>query len=391
LSAPIPFPERNTPLRGILDLAAGRYPRFLFGGSLGDALPVFHFHEAHPAALEPYFRHLAENAYRTVDSRALEALVLRGVHPGPRSVALCFDDAWSSLWIVVVPLLQKYGLRAIAYVSPARISESPAPPRPQHLGGDLPPALESMDRTPPLFCTWSEIQAMDASGAVDVEAHGGAHAKIAAAPDVADFIRPGFRAHPHDLPLVDAPDGLRFPNAADLGAPLFAARSRLSDACRWIAPDAFADCVLRVREHGGPAFFDRPGWRSQLLSCAHRAAAAARRETEAQRDAAIADDLALGRDLLSAKLGREVRHMCFPWAVAGSAALRIAGDLGYRTAFSDRLGGARIVRPGDPPLRLMRLKHRLLFCLPGTPRLHFFSRRKPPGASRGLRLSDLAP
>ena len=41
----------------------------------------------------------------------------QGVDPGARRVALCFDDAWSSVITVAVPLLKKYGLTAITYVA----------------------------------------------------------------------------------------------------------------------------------------------------------------------------------------------------------------------------------------------------------------------------------
>lgn len=377
----VPLQERKSPIRGALDLVTGRYPPFLFGGGLGSWLPVFHFHGAHPDSLEPYFRYLAENGYRTVTSEAVADWVLRGRHPGPRSVALCFDDAWSSLWIVVGPLLKKYGFRAIAYVSPARISDAAALRAP-HAGGPLPAPLASMDRTEPMFCTWSELRALEASGLVDVQAHSWRHAKVFASDSVVDFIRPGHRVQPHETPLLETPQGLRFATREDLGAPLYGSRSRLSDAFRWIAPDAFADCTRRVREEGGADFFGRPRWREELQACVQQARPG-RWETEAEREASIAEELVHAREILEQQLGKAIRQMCFPWAIAGRTAVRLAEKAGYQTAFADRLGGARAVRQGDPPFQLMRLKHPLIFCLPGKGRTWFFGRR-PPSASRGL-------
>ncbi len=377
----IPLQERKSPVRGVLDLATGRYPRFLFGGDLGSWLPVFHFHGAHPESLEPYLRRLAENGYRTVTSEAVADLVLRGAHPGPRSVVLCFDDAWSSLWIVAAPLLAKYGLRAIAYASPARVADASAP-RPQHPGGPLPPGLAALDRTEPMFCTWSELKALDSSGLVDVQAHSWRHAKVFASSAITGFLRPGLRAQPHEMPLLDAPEGLRFPVREDLGAPLYAARSRLSDAFRWIAPEAHAAGVRHARDNGGDGFFARPDWADDLRTVVRRAPPG-RWETEAERDAAIEEELARGRGLLEQRLGKKITQMCFPWAVAGRTAIRLASKVGFETAFADRLGGARAVRAGDPPFHLMRLKHPLIFCLPGRGRTWFFGRR-PAGAARGL-------
>ncbi|MDD5678633.1 MAG: polysaccharide deacetylase family protein [Kiritimatiellae bacterium] len=382
----IPFQERKSPLRGLLDLAAGRYPRFLFGGGLGHWLPVFHFHEAHPKALEPYFQYLAENGYRTVTSDQIAALVLRGVHPGPKSVALCFDDAWSSLWIYTAPLLQKYNLQAIAYVSPDRVPSAPAPRR-QWDGTNTPDAGIALDRMGNLFATWGELRAMQAGGRLDIQAHSLRHAMVFVSDRLAGFIQPRHRTHPHEIPLVDAPDGQRFAAADDLGAPLYATRSRLSDVRRWIAPDAFAGCTRHVQANGGAAFFQRATWQAELRACVCQARPG-RWESEAERNAAIRVELARARARLEAELGKEVRHMCFPWAIAGKAAIRLAAETGYQTAFADRLFGARAVRQGDPPYQLMRLKHPLIFCLPGKQRTWFFG-RKPNRASHGLELGPI--
>src|SRR3954471_8779691 len=98
MTARVPFAERGGPVRGLLDLATGCYPAFLFGGSIGDQLPVFHLHEVTAGWLEPRLRHLAENGYRTVTCDEIARLAIDGVRPGPRAVALTFDDAWESAW-----------------------------------------------------------------------------------------------------------------------------------------------------------------------------------------------------------------------------------------------------------------------------------------------------
>jgi hypothetical protein len=146
-----PFEERGGRLRGALDLIAGRYPRFVFGGGVGHLLPVFHFHEATPEALEPSFAYLVENGYRTVDSAAVAALARDGRHPGPRTVVLAFDDAWASLWLVVGPLLRKFSLRAVAYAIPARIADASSL-RPTIDAG--PVDAPAADRSPNPFVTW---------------------------------------------------------------------------------------------------------------------------------------------------------------------------------------------------------------------------------------------
>lgn len=369
-----------------MDLLAGCYPRFLFGGRIGPCLPVFHFHESHPAALEPYFRYLAENAYRTVDSEAIAALVLNGVHPEPDSVAICFDDAWASLWVVVAPLLKKYQLRAITYVSPGRVPTLPEP----RVQWDGQSAFDrpDIDRSPTPFASWAELRLLRESGMVDIQAHSWRHAMIYSDSEIVDFLKPGHLDHPHHFPLVDTPYGCRFISPLDLGAPMYAMRSRLSDARRWIAPGAFSTCTAMVRSRGGAEFFKQPGWRDELLVCA-RQGGAGRWESEEEQEANILEELVRARELLEAGLRtKQIKHMCFPWAIAGHKAVGLAATAGYETAFSDRLWGVRAVRRGDPPFQLMRLKHQMIFCLPGRNRSWFFG-KKPAHAGTGLVLKNM--
>jgi Polysaccharide deacetylase. len=78
---------------------------------------------------------------------------------------------------VAAPLLQQYGLRAITYAIPARITEN---------GGH--------GSSP--FVTWGELSAIHASGAIDVQSHTDSHSRIFASPDVEDFVQPGYESTP---------------------------------------------------------------------------------------------------------------------------------------------------------------------------------------------------
>ena len=96
----VPFDERGGPLRGGLDLACGRFPAFLFGGSTAGLVPVFHLHDVTADWLEPRLQFLAENGYRTVTCDELARFVIDGVDLGPKRVGLSFDDGWASMWTV---------------------------------------------------------------------------------------------------------------------------------------------------------------------------------------------------------------------------------------------------------------------------------------------------
>jgi Polysaccharide deacetylase len=351
-----------------MDLAAGHYPGFLFGMSVGDLLPVFHFHQATVDALEPAFRHLAENGYRTVVSEDLARLVRQGQHPGPRTVMLAFDDAWASLWLVVGPLLAKYDLTAVTYVIPGRVQEA-GTLRPTVADGPVDAA--SADRAENPFVTWAELRALSAGGRVDVQSHTWSHSMIFAGRGATGVVAPHFDREPPILhPRLNSGRAAEFLTSSRLGHPVFARRSRMSDARRFWPDDA--DCArieAKVQAGGGTRFFDRPHWRDELSPLLQKTAG--RWETDSERRTEIEDELAWARDEIEARIGAPVRHVCLPWGVTGSITQTALGRLGMHTAFANRLSGRLAVAAGDDPFFLKRLDNRHIFALPGNGRRSF--------------------
>src|SRR3954454_9647384 len=247
MTARVPFAERGGRLRGVLDLATGCYPAFLFGGSPGDLLPVFHFHDVTREWLEPRLQFLVDNAYRTAVCDDVARIVVGGRAPEPRTVALTFDDAWASVQSVALPLLKQYGLRAILFAIPARIADA---------------------RGASPFVTWTELREIHESGVFDVQSHTRSHAMIFAGDEIVDFVRPGFEAEPLLNRPITAMNGRVSSVEPDaLGTPLYVRRSRMSDARRSVADQAAADrCRRHVAANGGADFFARPGWRRELAS-----------------------------------------------------------------------------------------------------------------------------
>lgn len=345
----IPFGERGGVLRGAVDLVAGRFPRFVFGGSLGDdVLPVFHFHDETREDLEPKLRYLSENGYRTVTSAEIERFVTTGTID-KRRVALCFDDAWASVWSVAAPLLRQFGLSAIVFAIPGRMQED----------GEGSP-----------FVTWRELRALHASGVIDVQSHTCSHSKIFCSTRVEDFVTPAYgRTLLLNRPQLNPPPDLRFVTPADLGAPLFTARSRMSDGRKMSWPDdVHQQCVNYVAREGGADFFTRADWRARLTAIVE-AAAAPLVESDAEHRAAIEDELASSRAELNDRLRtNSVNHICLPWGVSGEQTAAALKRVGYRTAFANRIRGLHAVKAGDDPYWLKRLPNKYIAHLPGRGR-----------------------
>lgn len=353
MKAPVPFSERHTPVRGVLDLATGRYPRFLFGAGVGAVLPVFDFNEVTLPYLESFLVYLHENGYRTVDAAELEAVV-RGQRPMKEpAVALCFDGAWASVWTVVNPLLRRYDMRAISYAIPGRIREgNGVRPVWGEKGHD-----PDIDRSGNPFCTWRELEALEAEGRVDIQSNSWSHAQIFCQDRFVRLILPETVLPLLSWPVVSDPgEPLRALSSSNVFHPLLPTRSRMSDALKH---DVDPSMVKRIHDDPDAAPYL---YRQHLVQI----------ETPEERREAIRFELECSREELGARLGREVRQICFPWGVCGPTAASLVEETGYTSAVADQVGGFRAAVPGRNPFRIMRLNHAYIRALPGRSRKLFW-------------------
>ena len=367
----VPFGERGGRLRGGLDLIAGRYPRFVFGGSVGRLLPVFHFHDEQPDDFDRKLQYLASNGYQTVGADDIAAFI-RGASLPDRAVALCFDDAWASVWGTAGTLLKRYGFRAILYVIPGRTDDA----------AECRERGTSVPGSP--FATWPELRALVDEGSFEVQSHTFSHAMIATSATPVDFVTPDYASSSYlGRPLVrssdERPDGSRtrpiFETPEDLGAPLYPARSRMSEAPRVQRAFGVREACLRlVASEGGAVFFARGDWRQRLDSAAAAAGSETRTESETEQQRSIEWELDAARAELNERLRTNtVNHVCLPWGVSGRQTAAALQRVGIHTAIANRMPGVFAVRPGDDPFWLKRLPNKYIFRLPGKGRRWWFT------------------
>ncbi len=149
-------------------IAGGRAPAFVYGSRRVRGIPVFTYHVPGPS-FEEDLSALSRAGYRTAGAEELAAYASGKHQPDGRTVALTFDDGHESLVREVVPLLQRYGFRGMAFVVAGLV--------PERSDGEL--------------AGWAELRDAVAAGVLEVGAHSLYHHEVPVSPEVVGFVDSG--------------------------------------------------------------------------------------------------------------------------------------------------------------------------------------------------------
>jgi len=346
---------RNLP--EITAFVTGQMPAFMYGKRKFSDIPVFCFHDVLPDPFERQLRFLRANGYVGLDSTELDARLNDPAYRNDgKEIVLTFDDGLISLWTVAFPLLQKFGVKAIAFVLPGMTTEA----------GEASPRL----------CSWQQIRMMHQSDRVDFQSHGMVHPMIAVGPEIVDFVHPGSGSDYYGIPqLPFYGDGTtqgddRTPVP---GHPIYRHASRYSGKLRYFDDPGLREACAEFVRRQGPEFFSRNDWRHRLtrvvaeFKATH--ALVERLENVHERDHAIRYELGESKRLLELNLpGKPIRHFCNPWYVGSALMARMAGEAGYSALHLGASPGF-VYHRDDTDLKLiLRLQGEYLMALPGRGR-----------------------
>ncbi len=155
------------------------------------AVPVLMYHHVSPhpglvtvspETFEEHMAYLARRKYRALAAdEFLEFLLGRRALDG-RNVLITFDDGYLDNYVYAWPILQRYGLKATVFAITGLMGEGPVrarlgagktlPATPDHRACK---AAVAEGRSDEVMLRWSEIQAMQASGVVEVHSHTHTH------------------------------------------------------------------------------------------------------------------------------------------------------------------------------------------------------------------------
>lgn len=341
-----------------------QYPSFILSAHAKqlEQIPVFTFHTVTAGYLEPFLIYLAENKYRTVNADALYERHVSGDCEFEKEVVLTFDDGHKSLWTVAYPLLQRYGMTAVAFIVPGLIPGN-------GLGPGWGPANQHL-------CSWGEIQEMHLSGIIDFQSHSMYHHTIFVSPSIMGYVSTTTQfSFLKDalFPVLEDRATVQFPDGLPLGTPVYASASRFEESPRYLDSPSFRKaCVDFVTRNGGPEFFRNRDWKRQLNRYANNTirefSKEARFEDPCERWTAIKQGFRSAKHILERKLkGKVVRHLCFPWFKADSSVVELSGKEGYLTNF---FGGVapRLELSSQLPMPVPRLDPVYIWRLPGKGR-----------------------
>lgn len=365
----------------IYAICSGKIPRFIRASGdndTGDEVPVFVFHHVDHEYFEEQLQYIKSNNYKTLDADGLERAIRSSAHK-ERLIALTFDDAVWSFWAYAFPLLQKYELQAVLFVSPGIISDdSTRYPNLKDVW-DRKCSLEDLverSRKQPL-CTWKELSLMHQSGNVDIQSHSMTHALVPVSNSVEGFISPGFNAGSFGnvrVPVSSLDNPKKPAREIMPGAPLFRAASRLGPKPRFFEDPELNNALTKyVQENGGNNFFDRNGWVKDLEKILKQWPLERRGclEDAGEMEAAVYWELDESKKLLEKRLEtKKVQHFCYPWFIGSELADRLASKAGYSTL---HYGIDIVNNHGDVPLHIRRISEEYLFRLPGKGRRSLLS------------------
>lgn len=143
--------------------------------ALCPSLPVLLYHHVGPdhktfgstsERFTSHMRYLSEHGYKTLTGKQYEACAM-GSSPQPvKAVLITFDDGYASSYTNALPILERFGMHAVAFVITQKVVDGP--PR----RGAIEPANEE-----DLYLRWAEIDKMIASGVFEAHSHSHAHVR----------------------------------------------------------------------------------------------------------------------------------------------------------------------------------------------------------------------
>ena len=300
------------------------------------SVPVLAYHSI--SASEKMVPALFETHLQVLSRSGLPSLLPRDLGSSKRGFLLTFDDGFADVWTHVFPLLEQYGIRAVVFVIPSRTGEGGCRPQGvEAFAGNANQAhQEAGESMGPhdAFLRWEELQAMEASGLVDVQSHTMHHKSIWTGDRVIGFnFGPAGNTH---WSLAQITGGDR-----RLGIPLYPRGSGL--AFRQYEDDkGLRDSLAGwLEKKGGDAYLHEAGMekvaaqlRQLTRNYTESSGQLGRWESNEERIVRTDAEIREARRLLQDRLGGSRDELCLPWGTYDDVTLECAERSGINRVYT---------------------------------------------------------
>ena len=346
-----------------IDNCRHHYPRFVAHRTNimpVDAIPVFVFHTIVAEVFEPQLQYLKRNGYTSIGCDAFYQYISSKEPIPPKTVMLTIDDGRQSIEDHGIELIKKYGMPIVVFLIPGLIHE-----KDQTLYNK---GAESL-------LSWESIRAMHETGLVDFQSHSFYHRRLFKSPLIQDFLSSDNvpPVYDRDFPL-DLEDRLTDSNLSDLyGMPLYESSSLFDGRLPFIDDlnlrQACIEFYSKIKSD--------PLWKKQMGKFVgdYR-----RSNPDKSSYLSYSDynnlmrlDLVKSRVLLEEKLGKRIRHFCYPYTLHCAASTQMAEEAGFLTHHCGVLADKPVNQRNGCFFHCPRLKNDFIHRLPGEGRKSLFS------------------
>jgi peptidoglycan/xylan/chitin deacetylase (PgdA/CDA1 family) len=303
-----------------------------------------------PGRFEEQCRTLAERGLRGIGLDEAEAYLLEGDALPDGSLLLTFDDGYLDNYFYALPILHRYGHKAVCFPVADRLEArtEPLAPFDEVLSGKavvpdgvsrpLIQTAQGFTVRKDVFLGRAEAAIMDASGIFRIASHCRGHYGVYTGPAYRDFFRPGTQMRTfyrrEETPVWGMPE---FPVKPGLRFRAFVPNPAMAEAVEKLVPQDF--------DAAADFFAGRSGPKALRALVASYRGRLGRYETDAERRERMWREIGRGKEDLERVLGHKVRSLCWPWGRYCAEAEKLARDAGF-TIFFVVFGGAN--PPGRP-------------------------------------------
>jgi len=282
-----------------------------------------------------------------------------GILPRGR-VLLTFDDGYADNWSIAAPILERYGMTGIVFVSGEFIEPGTAPRSGLDRAGTN--KLQGGREFRRGFLNEAEIAALARHGPLEIGSHAMTHTWYPASGKVNGFwcgdtdpywmawnVRPDAK-----WAYIQDPDWWR---VVPRGRPIFPARKALAGPRFFPDEDAMALVEAEASRHEG---CDDGSLRERLwrfVQDRFMSTIPGHQESNTAYEERVYRELGDSKRLLERIAQRPVEFLCWPGGGVSATAGRIAAEVGYRawTLPASLLTDGHWNRPGDDPRQLRRI------------------------------------